>query len=176
MEKGADKVKKPAILNRDKTKRNSDPSGSYDSEEMDLILNDVKSSRKVQEMRSFIQHGKVTTYEHCENVARLSYSINKKLSLHSDLYVLLVGAMLHDFYLYDWHNYDNGEHLMHGFTHPAAASANAKKYFNIDDKTKQVISTHMWPFNPIKVPTSREAWIVCIADKCVSLHETIFRR
>ena len=88
-------MKKLAILNRDKTKRNSDPSGSYDSEEMDLILNDVKSSRKVQEMRSFIQHGKVTTYEHCENVARLSYSINKKLSLTHILCLLDFLTLLH---------------------------------------------------------------------------------
>ncbi len=145
-------------------------------EEMDRVLSEVRSSRKVQEMKRFIQHGRVTTYEHCMSVARLSYRINSKFSLHSDLKVLLVGAMLHDFYLYDWHDFDNGEHLLHGFTHPMAASSNAKKYFNIDDRTGKVISCHMWPFNPVRIPTSREAWIVCIADKCVSLHETIFRR
>lgn len=148
----------------------------YRYDDMDRVLGDIKSNSKVQEMKGFIQHGSVTTYEHCESVAKLSYSINRKLSLHSDLNVLLVGAMLHDFYLYDWHDYDNGEHLLHGFTHPEAACRNAKKYFDIDDKTKKVISCHMWPFNPVKLPTSREAWIVCLADKCVSLHETIFRR
>ena len=148
----------------------------FNYDEMDRILADIRSDRKVQEMKKYIQHGSVTTYEHCENVARLSYKINKKLSLDSNLEVLLTGAMLHDFYLYDWHDFDNGDHLLHGFTHPGAACRNAKKYFDIDSRTKHVISSHMWPFNPIKVPMSREAWIVCIADKCVSLHETIFKR
>lgn len=148
----------------------------YNNDEINRILRDVKADPKVQEMKKFIQHGEVSTYEHCGNVARLSYKINKKFSLNSDVKVLLVGAMLHDFYLYDWHDFDNGEHLLHGFTHPAAASRNAEKYFDIDDRTRHVISTHMWPFNPVRIPLSREAWIVCIADKCVSLHETVFRR
>ena len=144
--------------------------------EIEDVLRDVRKDQNVQSMKGFIQHGDVSTYEHCVNVTRLSYRINRKLSLHSDLKVLLVGAMLHDFYLYDWHNYDNGEHLLHGFTHPEAARANAEKYFNIDARTGKAISTHMWPFNPVKIPTSREGWIICIADKCVSLHETFFRR
>ena len=149
-------------------------SNRYD--EFNKVLADVRTNGEVQKMKGFIQHGNVTTYEHCESVAKLSYIIDRKFSLNSDINVLLVGAMLHDFYLYDWHDYDNGEHLLHGFTHPSAASKNASKYFNIDDRTRHVISSHMWPFNPVKIPLSREAWIVCIADKCVSLHETLFRR
>ena len=145
-------------------------------DEMNEILSDLQSDCKVQEMKNYIQHGSVSTYEHCKSVAKLSYIINRRLSLHSDLNVLLVGAMLHDFYLYDWHNDDDGSHRLHGFTHAKAACLNARRYFHIDDRTSRVISCHMWPLNPEKIPRSREEWIVCIADKCVSLHETLFRR
>ena len=87
-----------------------------------------------------------------------------------------MGAMLHDFYLYDWHADDHGEHRLHGFTHPEAASRNAGKYFQADDRVRHVIRSHMWPLTPVRMPLSREAWIVCISDKCISLYETLFKR
>lgn len=144
--------------------------------EIEEILSEIQSDVNVQKMKQFIQHGIVSTYEHCENVARLSYAIDSRFLLHSDLKVLLTGAMLHDFYLYDWHEKGDGSHNLHGFTHAKRACDNAKKYFNIDDKTYHVIYCHMWPLNPERIPMSKEAWIVCIADKWVSLQESLFRR
>ncbi|MBR1709176.1 MAG: HD domain-containing protein [Clostridia bacterium] len=144
--------------------------------EVNEILSELKTNSRVLEMQHFIQHGNTSTYEHCNRVAKLSYRIDRRLSLHSDLNVLLVGAMLHDFYLYDWHNYDDGAHRLHGFTHAKAACKNAQRYFDIDDKTSRVIACHMWPLNIRNFPRSREEWIVCIADKCISLQETVFRR
>ena len=140
------------------------------------ILSEIKSNSKVQEMKKYTQHGTVSTYEHCCNVAKLSYVIDRLFSLHSDLNVLLVGAMLHDFYLYDWHCHDRTYQLPHGFTHAKEACINARKYFNIDARTSRVIACHMWPLTIGSCPKSREEWIVCVADKCVSLHETLFRR
>lgn len=144
--------------------------------EVDEILSELTSNSIVQEMKKYISHGNVSTYEHCSNVANLSYKIDRRLSLHSNLNVLLVGAMLHDFYLYDWHSYDDGSHRFHGFKHARFACANAKKYFDIDDRTNRVIACHMWPLNIKKLPKSKEEWIVCIADKCISLNETLFKR
>lgn len=140
------------------------------------ILSALQSNTHVQAMKGYIQHGRVTTFEHCTQVADLSYKIDKLFSLNSDLTVLLTGAMLHDFYLYDWHKDDNGEHRLHGFTHASVACENAKKYFAIDDKTSHVIRSHMWPLNIERLPLSKEAWIVCMADKLVSLNETLFER
>ena len=145
-------------------------------EEMQTILSDIQSNYAVQEMKQYTQHGHVSTYDHCKNVAKLSYDINRRFFLNADLRILLVGAMLHDFYLYDWHNEDEGAHKFHGFTHAETACDNAIKYFDIDDETKHVIYCHMWPLNPKRIPMSKEAWIVCIADKCVSIYETLFRR
>ena len=145
-------------------------------EEMQEILAELESDPSVQRMKEYVQHGQVSTYEHCKNVARLSYEIDRRLFLHSDLKVLLTGAMLHDYYLYDWHAEDNGEHRLHGFRHAEKACRNAEDRFDIDEATGHVIYCHMWPLNPERVPRSKEAWIVCIADKLVSLHETLFRR
>ncbi|MBQ9065466.1 MAG: HD domain-containing protein [Blautia sp.] len=147
---------------------------NYD--EMKAVIADLESDDKVQEMKEYVQHGKVSTYDHCRNVAKLSYDIDRMLHLKCDLKVLLTGAMLHDFYLYDWHNDDGGTHRLHGFTHAKTAAEKAKKRFDIDKKTGDVISSHMWPLNPEKIPKSKEAWVVCIADKCASLYETVFRR
>lgn len=144
--------------------------------EADRILAPLRAHGKVREMKNYVQHGNVSTYEHCENVTELSRRIDRKLSLHSDLNVLLVGAMLHDFYLYDWHSRDCGEHRLHGFRHAKRARENAQKYFDIDERTGRVIARHMWPLNPFRLPRSREEWIVCVADKCVSLRETLFGR
>ena len=143
---------------------------------MDAILSDIQSDTRVQEMKDYIQHGSITTYEHCENVVRLSCAIDRKLSLGSDPEALVSGAMLHDFFLYDWHDPATWVENMHGFNHPRVASRNARRYLDVDDRTSHVIDSHMWPFTPTKVPRSREAWIVCIADKAVSLYETLFRR
>ncbi len=147
-----------------------------DYHKMNQILHKLQSDKNVQKMRKYIQHGSVSTYEHCENVARLSYEIDRLFSLHSDLEVLLTGAMLHDFYLYDWHEEGDGSHHLHGFKHAKTACENAKKHFNIDKKTSDVIYCHMWPLNPERIPRSKEAWIVCIADKYISLQESVFRR
>lgn len=145
-------------------------------DEISGILSAYRSDSRVQEMKKYMQHGSVSTYEHSEAVAELSYRINKRFRLHSDLNVLLTGAMLHDFYLYDWHRKDDGSHRLHGFTHAKTACENARKAFHIDDRTSRVILCHMWPLNPERMPKSREEWIVCVADKLISLHETLFRR
>ncbi|MDO5132845.1 MAG: HD domain-containing protein [Eubacteriales bacterium] len=145
-------------------------------EEINRIFSEMKDDDRVQQMRSFTAHGKVNTFDHCCSVASLSSRINRALKLHADEETLLKGAMLHDYYLYDWHEEDDGSHKWHGFKHARTAARNAKRDFAIDDKTEQVILSHMWPLNVSRIPRSREAWIVCVADKCVSLKETLFHR
>ncbi|MBE6122805.1 MAG: HD domain-containing protein [Erysipelotrichaceae bacterium] len=140
------------------------------------ILSGIRAHRRVQEMKNYLQHGRISTYDHCENVVSLSRRIDSLLHLHSDPEVLLKGAMLHDFFLYDWHSDDNGTHPLHGFTHADRACRNARLYFHTGSRINHVIRCHMWPLNLTRVPASREAWIVCIADKIVSLHETLFCR
>ena len=91
------------------------------------------------------------------------------------------GAFLHDYFLYDWHKkkakFRNMKEFfkLHGFMHPSYAAANAKRDFNINEKEEHIIRSHMWPLTVTKLPKSREAVIVCIADKLTSATETIMR-
>ena len=72
-------------------------------EQLYAILEKYDQNPKVQQMREFIQHGDVTTYQHCKNVVLVSWWLNHRLHLGADETSLAVGAFLHDFYLYDWH-------------------------------------------------------------------------
>lgn len=140
-----------------------------------LLLGRYVEDVHVQEMKQFKQHGAVSTFEHCMNVVRVSYWLNQRLGLHADESVLVIGALLHDFYLYDWHVPEN-THRFHGFSHAREASRNAVRYFKINKRTQAVIVSHMWPLNITCIPRSREAVIVCAADKICSAIETVWQR
>ena len=131
---------------------------------------DLKKVAKVQEMKSFIQHGNITTYDHACHVAEMSKKINQRFFVEADEYILYEGAMLHDFFLYDWHNVPLRK--WHGFTHAGRAARNAVRYCNVCPEVEHVIASHMWPLTPFAMPKTKEAWIVCLADKIVSTKET----
>ncbi|MDR0553448.1 MAG: hypothetical protein LBG76_01425 [Treponema sp.] len=131
---------------------------------LDILCNSV-----FRRSKNYIQHGATSIYEHSIEVAKTSL----KFSLFwpvSSRQALVRAALLHDFFLYDWH--DEWK-LDHGFTHPAAAAENAKKYFNISEKEYSLIRTHMWPLTLLHPPKYKEGWIICLSDKIVSLKETL---
>ena len=82
---------------------------------------------------------------------------------------------LHDFYLYDWHNCSNITHW-HGFKHPLIARYNADAVFQLNNKERNIIQTHMWPLTITQLPRCREACLVCLADKMSSSWETLMER
>ena len=136
---------------------------------------------KFREMRHYIQHGRISTLEHCISVAKASLWLSRHLHMRVDEKALLTGALLHDFYLYDWHNKGTFHGLrrlfeMHGFSHPGCACINAERVFGITKKEQSIISSHMWPLTFRHVPTCREAIIVCLADKYCAVVESMFRR
>ncbi len=147
-----------------------------EKERFTRILAPLLRHPKVQEMKGFVQHGQVSTYDHCLQVAWLCFRWNIDKNLGADEETLLRSAMLHDFYLYDWHHKDGGSHDLHGFIHAKRAMDNAICYFDISPKEQSIIYSHMWPLNLNRVPASKEAWIVCLADKYASLAETLFLR
>lgn len=130
------------------------------------------SDRAVCSMDEFIQHGTTTTLEHCLSVVSASCAIAKKLHLRVNYENLTLGALLHDFYLYDWHTHQD-EGALHGFAHPHIACRNAAARFHISPEVQHIIRTHMWPLTLRFVPRSREAIIVCLADKYCSTVETV---
>lgn len=140
------------------------------------VLRPLLSHPLVKQMQQYVQHGSISTYRHCLRVAALSHRLNRRLHLNADRKTLLTGALLHDFYLYDWHHKDGGAHDWHGFRHADTAADNAVRHFGADKRVEHVIRSHMWPLNLTRLPRSREAWIVCVADKWASLEETLFHR
>ena len=121
--------------------------------------------------RRYYQHGVTTIFQHSINVACVSCKIAEKYHLDVDYYALIRGALLHDYFLYDWHVKDIS-HRFHGFTHPRIALENADKEFQLTETERNMIYCHMFPLTPIP-PSTKEAWIVCVADKICALSETM---
>lgn len=134
---------------------------------------DILHSENFQKTRHHIQHGTMPVYRHCLNVAKQSIQINKALGLGCSERDLIRGALLHDYFLYDWHdkNRENYQKL-HGFYHPGIALKNARKEYHLTRREEDIIKKHMWPLTVVP-PLCREAWVVTAADKYCSLLETL---
>lgn len=128
-------------------------------------------------LKTLKAHGRLTVYDHSLDVARYSFRLNRRLHLKIDEEALVWGALLHDFYLYDWHKARINVPLfkMHGYTHPSTAAENAAERFDISAKIDNIIRSHMWPLTLRTLPQSREAWLVCLSDKIVATRETFTR-
>ena len=138
------------------------------------LIGELLDDPKAAEMKKFIQHGNVTTWHHCMSVARASFGFARRMHLKKIQEKELVrAAFLHDYFLYDWHNH--GDNL-HGFHHPDIAADNATKDFALSPREENIIRSHMWPLTFRHWPTSREAFIVTLADKLVSARETLQER
>ena len=117
------------------------------------------------------QHGNTSIFEHSIAVAYTSFWIASKLHFKVDYAMLIRGALLHDYFLYDWHERNNN-HRLHAFSHPRKAMQNACEDFELTSKEKNIILRHMFPLTPIP-PYYLESWIVCVADKYCALKETL---
>lgn len=141
--------------------------------EFHLHVKDLSGSDTVMQMDHYMQHGDITTLEHVVAVSYTAFLLAKRL--RADVRTTVRGAMLHDLYLYDWHVKDPATRppLTHGFTHPATAAKNAETYFRPSEKELKIIRSHMWPLTLFHIPTSKEAWIVTLADKYCAMNETL---
>jgi len=134
-------------------------------------LSELLSLDSIQIMNKFVQHGHVSCLTHCTSVAVYSYIFTCKLGLKVNRRALIRGALLHDYFLYDWHDKDRG-FRWHGFKHPNLALCNARKAFELSFKEADIIKKHMWPMTIIP-PVCKEAFIVCLIDKYCSTREVI---
>ncbi len=141
---------------------------SEDKLVFEKLIEELKNDPRALQMKEFVQHGKVSTYDHCLAVSKMSYLLGRHFKV--DHRSLVKGSFLHDYFLYDWHE-KVGTH--HGKMHPHRALINAERDFGLTEKEKGIIRCHMWPLTLKSVPDSKEAAIVCFADKVVSLKETV---
>lgn len=140
-----------------------------EDKEFELIIEDIISNQAVQEMKKYRQHYNTSCFEHCTNVARISYNICKKLKL--DYRAVARAAMLHDLFLYDWRVRQEGRKGLHAFKHPKVALENASKLFRLSKKEQDIILKHMWPLT-IKLPRYPESYVVTLVDKYSTISES----
>ena len=136
-------------------------------------LEPMLSSSRLWMSDNAIQHGDTSVLLHCLAVTYFSLKLAQLLRIRYDRNSLVRGALLHDYFLYDWHIPDPGRSL-HGFHHPEAALQNAREDFTLTDKEADIIAHHMFPLVP-KLPRSREAVLVSMVDKGCGLYETLGR-
>lgn len=144
-----------------------------DKQRFTALVKKIAEHPRVSVLKSFRQHGNISTYQHCMDVAKTSYSLARFFHVHVNEHALVRGAFLHDYYLYDWHH---SKTRFHGFRHPRIAMRNATRDFKISSLEADIIKSHMWPLTLTKVPHSKEAFLVCLADKICALRETLHLR
>ena len=134
------------------------------------IARDIIEHDEFLKLREYFHHNS-SIYDHALSVAYLSYSICKYLKL--DFRSATRGALLHDFFLYDWRNHDIPDlprNKFHGLAHPSIALANARKLFPLNEIEEDIIIKHMWPLTLVP-PKYKESYIVSFADKYLSSKE-----
>jgi Predicted HD superfamily hydrolase len=134
-------------------------------------ISELLRSPEVQKMKTLTQHADISCLEHSISVAYYSYLLCRRCGIRADYRSLIRGALLHDFFLYDWHCEGSGEGL-HAFTHPKTALKNAERRFPLNDMERDIIVKHMWPLT-VAPPKYRETLIVSCSDKFCSAIETL---
>ncbi len=136
------------------------------------IIKDIYEHEEVLKLKLHYHHNS-SIYEHVMDVSYLSYRACKFLKL--DYQSAARGALLHDFFLYDWRRHDVPdlpEEKYHGIEHPKIALANARKYFILNDIEKDIVIKHMWPLTLVP-PKYKESFVVSFADKYFASKEFI---
>lgn len=134
------------------------------------FVEDILLNEKFLSMSSYIQHGNTSCLEHSINVSYMAFQLCEKKGLDSRAAARV--GLLHDLFLYDWHDKTRGpKRYYHGFTHPKEALNNANREFSLSEKEKDGILRHMWPLTIIP-PKFKEGFIVLWCDKKCSLFET----
>lgn len=138
-------------------------------QEFKEIIKDITQNSSVISLREHVQHMRTSRYEHCYHVAFYTYAICKRLGL--DYISAARGAMLHDFYFYNWRNKGvEGQKKFHAYRHPRIALNNASENFELNDVEKDIIVKHMWPLT-VRLPRYAESYIVTFVDKYCATKE-----
>ena len=150
-------------------------------EEFLELAKDILNDEKFKLLKKDRHHGS-NKYDHCKRVSYMSYKIAKFFNI--DYKSIVRPALLHDFFYGERKEKPENSYL----EHPKTSAANAKYYFNVNEKEQSIIRTHMFhhlilrklfPFINLhenaklkdNKPESKEGWIVCFSDLLVSIGE-----
>lgn len=140
-----------------------------------LYLNELLNDKEYLSMQKYIQHGTTNCIEHSIAVTHYSIVLSHRLHMKVNYKSLIFGALLHDYFLYDWHEKESA-HKWHGFIHPKIALKNSIKRWQLDDIQKDIIKCHMFPLTILSIPKYKESLIVCFIDKLCATYETFVKK
>ncbi len=138
--------------------------------EKTAAFKEITESKQYQRTKNLRQHGSVTVFEHSLSVAETSLKISQKLHIKVNEESMVKVALLHDYFLYDWH--DKNHPKLHGIRHAGFAAKNADADFGLTKKEYKAIRAHMFPLG-IRIPSSREAIVLTLADKYCAARESL---
>lgn len=137
-----------------------------------LLAEPVYASRGFRKLAD-IKHHDASIADHAVSVAFHSFRIARALGLRRRIRELVRGALLHDYFFYDWRFERPRSGGLHGFDHPREARQNAESDFGeLTPVEKDCIEAHMFPLTPVP-PRYPESLIVCLVDKAVALAEAV---
>lgn len=131
---------------------------------------DILRSPNMQSERNFMQHGSTDCFTHSICVAYMALHVAQILHIKNiDKKSLVRGCLLHDYFLYDWHD-KTSACKFHTLRHPIISLRNAEQEFALNAIERDIIRKHMFPlcFPP---PKYKESFIITIADKCCAASE-----
>lgn len=133
---------------------------------------DIVAIPEYQKLKKYQHHLAQTRYQHCLNVAWYTFLICKHFGF--DAKSAARGAMLHDFFLYDYRT-ERPKEGLHAFVHPKIALENAEKYLSLNTIEQDVILHHMFPVTRA-TPKTPEGWVITFTDKYSAILEFVFGR
>ncbi|MBQ8342355.1 MAG: HD family phosphohydrolase [Clostridia bacterium] len=135
------------------------------------MVRDIVKTDEFLQMKHYKHHVKGSVYDHSVKVAYLCYLHHKRFGTKIDLAEFVRGALLHDYYLYDWHDMAPGRRL-HLFTHPKAALKNATEHYpELTAVQRDMIRSHMFPITPHTLPKTKAGWLICFYDKVAAFSD-----
>lgn len=135
---------------------------------------EVIDAGRLRQEACFSQHGTTTTLLHSIAVAYSAQLIAISKGKRDHLSEICRAGLLHDYYLYDWHD-GKPEHKGHATQHPARALANARlDYPDLTELECDGIIKHMYPLTH-EAPISEVGWCITISDKLCAGYETRVR-
>lgn len=121
------------------------------------VLKELDEQGRMKYTQKYMQHSDISVYKHCISVAYTSVELADRLAWNVNRRELIRGALLHDYFLYDWHE-KNAGHRFHGFIHAGRALQNARKDFKLTIREENIILRHMFPLNVVPPMCKRHGW------------------
>ena len=139
----------------------------YKDRNFQVIIDDILNNEEFQKLKEIKHHGK-NRLDHSIRVAYYSYKIAKFLKL--DYESVARGGMLHDFFYEVNENKSISTRAKTLVEHPTYALKQAENTFDLNDKEKNIIVSHMFPVS-LNLPVYAESWIVDLVDDAVAMCE-----